>query len=107
MSSTTGYKQHTCWDDPQWDGLMKAQGRCAGCDEAAQHPCRYCGYGHVFATHNDLAHAENGDPDVPEIPDDTWICAPRLDDGEPVAVSGHQRPPEDGIIVETTCKEQP
>jgi hypothetical protein len=60
-------KIHTCWDAPDWDGTMAAEGECAGCDEAAQHPCRFCGYGHVFTTHNSELHA---DPDVDE-PD--WV----------------------------------
>lgn len=64
---------HTCWDAPDWDGQLSAPGECAGCDEAVQHPCSYCGYGHVFTTHNDLAHAENGD---------TFEGAPRRPDGE-------------------------
>lgn len=67
---------HTCWSTPKWDGTM--QEGCAGCDEAAQHPCQWCGYGEVFTTHNDLAHAENGDPDVPADPPDAWHDSPHL-----------------------------
>lgn len=51
---------HTCWGDPAWDGMLHPE-ECAACAEAIQHPCVYCGYGEVFTTHNDIAHAENGD----------------------------------------------
>lgn len=68
--------RHTCWDDPQWDGTM--QEGCDGCDEAAKHPCRYCGYGEAFTTHNDLAHAENGDEQVPDDPTDAWHNSPHI-----------------------------
>jgi hypothetical protein len=68
--------KHTCWDDPQWDGSMQVD--CAGCDEAAKNPCRFCGYGRVFATHNDLAHAENGDTTVPDDPTNEWHDSPHL-----------------------------
>lgn len=67
---------HTCWDHPDWDGCMRDD--CAGCDEAAEHPCRFCGYGAVFTTHSDLAHAENGDPDVPDRPTDEWHDSPHI-----------------------------
>lgn len=53
---------HTCWDDPKWDGCM-VEG-CLGCDEAEKNPCRYCGYGHVFTTHNPDPHYEGGDPSI-------------------------------------------
>lgn len=57
--------KHTCWDDPNWDGTMAAEGECKGCDEAAEHKCQFCGYGHVFTTHSDLAHLDNSDSRVP------------------------------------------
>ena len=69
---------HTCWDDPAWNGQMAEPGKCAGCDQAAQHPCRFCGYGEVFTTHNDWAHADNGDPQAPDRPDDEWHDSPHV-----------------------------
>ena len=76
---------HACWTDPGWDGTMAEAGACAGCDEATAHPCRFCGYGHVFTTHSDLAHAEGGDPQRPAVfttePDDVvnaWTDAPHV-----------------------------
>lgn len=56
---------HTCWDDPMWDGNMTDG--CKGCDAAAKHPCRYCGYGHVFTTHNPETHEEGGDKTFPVV----------------------------------------
>lgn len=51
---------HTCWNDS--DGTLAAPGACRGCDQARENPCLWCGYGHVFPTHNSTAHADNGDP---------------------------------------------
>lgn len=56
---------HTCWNDDSWDGTMDPE-NCRGCAEAAQHPCIFCGYGHVFTTHSE-AHVENGDPQAPDF----------------------------------------
>lgn len=58
--------KHTCWDDPAWDGCLAAPGECAGCDEATKYPCDWCGYGHVFTTHNVEAHVD--DTDAPADP---------------------------------------
>lgn len=55
--------QHTCWDSPAWDGMLSPD-TCAGCAQAVAHPCHYCGYGHIFTTHNAEAHYEHGDPMV-------------------------------------------
>lgn len=52
---------HTCWDAEDWDGTMQTA-TCAACSVAEQHPCRVCGYGHVFVTHNAERHTEAGDP---------------------------------------------
>jgi len=71
-------KIHTCWEDPQWDGLMVAARDCAGCAEAGLNKCEWCGYGHMFTTHNDLAHDENGDPDVPDDPTGSWHDSPHV-----------------------------
>lgn len=35
---------------------------CGRCAFIAAHPCRWCGFGQVFTTHNPLGHCENGDP---------------------------------------------
>jgi hypothetical protein len=67
---------HTCWDDPTWDGLLRDS--CAGCDQAVAHPCQWCGYGHAFTTHSDVAHAENGDTNVPAEPTDAWHNSPHV-----------------------------
>jgi hypothetical protein len=67
---------HTCWADPNWDGTLAAEGKCAGCDEAAAHPCEFCGYGDVFTTHNDEAHLEGGDPTMPALLTDEWFNSP-------------------------------
>ena len=64
------WAKHTCWDNPEWDGTMS--GDCDGCVEAAKHPCMWCGYGHVFPTHNPLAHLENGDPLALQMGEDNW-----------------------------------
>lgn len=67
---------HTCWDDPDCEGVL-VEG-CAGCEEAMQHPCRYCGYGNCFATHSDEAHRGNGDVLVPFYATDEWTDAPHI-----------------------------
>ncbi len=51
--------EHTCWDTDNWDGTL--QDDCLGCDLAIEFPCVWCGYGHIFTTHNPVAHAENED----------------------------------------------
>lgn len=68
--------QHTCWDHPDWEGVM--MDGCAGCDEAEAHQCRFCGYGAVFTTHSDEAHRENGDFLVPDDASDDWTDAPHI-----------------------------
>lgn len=73
-----GAEKHTCWDAPDWDGTMAAPGECVGCDQAAAHPCNFCGYGEVFTTHNVLAHSENGDTQVPDDPTDSWYGSPHI-----------------------------
>lgn len=85
---------HTCWNDPQWDGLM--EDTCTGCQVAAAHPCVWCGYGHVFATHNPLAHYENGDTDAPSEDDwtDEMFNGPRMSRPRQIDVSYH----EDGTV---------
>jgi hypothetical protein len=67
---------HTCWDSPQWDGTMDAD--CEGCDEAENHKCNFCGYGHVFTTHSDVAHIEAGDTQVPLDPTNEWHDHPHI-----------------------------
>jgi hypothetical protein len=69
-------EQHTCWSDPNWDGTM--QNGCKGCDEAEAHKCEFCGYGHLFTTHNDLAHSDNGDSLVPVDPTNEWHDHPHI-----------------------------
>ena len=69
-------KQHTCWDNPEWDGLMQIT--CEGCLQAEEYPCEFCGYGHIFTTHNDVAHAENGDLQVPFKPSIEWHDSPHI-----------------------------
>lgn len=66
---------HTCWDEPGCEGLLLTDA-CDGCRQAAQHPCRFCGYGEVFTTHNDLAHYENGDDAAPGDPSLYWHNSP-------------------------------
>lgn len=69
--------EHTCWNDPGWSGTLESD-RCEGCKQAEQYPCEWCGYGHVFTTHNDVAHAENGDLQVPMRPTLEWHNSPHL-----------------------------
>lgn len=52
---------HTCWDSDDWDGTLHPA-TCAACAAAEDHPCRICGYGHVFPTHTIERHTEAGDP---------------------------------------------
>lgn len=68
--------KHTCWDEPMWDGTM--QDDCKGCDQAEANKCDYCGYGWFFTTHNDLAHFDNGDTQVPDNPTDSWHDSPHV-----------------------------
>lgn len=70
--------RHTCWDIPMWDGTMQAD--CLGCAEARANPCRFCGYGHVFTTHNDEPHHAGGDLLIPIPPTDEWYSHPHLYD---------------------------
>ena len=65
--------EHTCWDDPRHDGTISEQIPCGGCMLALRNPCQWCGYGHVFPTHNPLAHIENGQPDA--ISENDWTDA--------------------------------
>jgi len=64
------FKQHTCWNDKSWDGLL-ADG-CEGCKQAMEYPCEYCGYGHAFTTHNGELHAEEGDPLANQLGEEKW-----------------------------------
>lgn len=57
----TRAEEHTCWAADWFDGSL-APNECKGCDVAVEHPCLYCGYGHVFTTHNAEVHWENEDP---------------------------------------------
>lgn len=68
---------HTCWASPTWDGTLCAPGECAGCDEANEHPCEYCGYGHVFTTHNPEPHVYSGDA-LTDEDSDQWRNSPHL-----------------------------
>lgn len=52
--------KHTCLDNPNWDGCLTAA--CEACDQAVKYPCTFCGYGHIFTTHSDIAHAEKWRP---------------------------------------------
>lgn len=70
-----GAKRHTCWDSPDFDGIIDPD-TCDGCQEAQQYPCDYCGYGHLFTTHNDLAHGENGDTFIDDS--DEWCDSPHI-----------------------------
>ena len=70
--------EHSCWDDPQWDGTLSKEGACKGCDQAVVYPCRYCGYGRAFTTHNPEAHVENGDEFATSDAPDEWVDAPHL-----------------------------
>ena len=70
---------HTCWDDGEWDGTL--WDGCPGCNEARQYPCEFCGYGHVFTTHNPEAHEDYGDPDIPDLSgdaNDEWWMFPHI-----------------------------
>lgn len=71
-------KVHTCWNHPTWDGTLCDP--CKGCDEAREHPCRYCGYGHVFPTHSPDSHYEGDDPIIPSESDisDEWLNSPHV-----------------------------
>lgn len=75
--------RHTCWDSEDFDGQM--QDGCAGCDQAAAHPCRFCGYGHVFTTHNSDPHFTGGDPLTDEA-SDAWVDGPHVYSGPMVPV---------------------
>lgn len=74
--------EHTCWlDEENYDGLVSVgvDNGCAGCEQAAQYPCRWCGYGACFTTHSPEAHRANGDPDGPS--DDVgpeWTDVPHV-----------------------------
>jgi rRNA maturation protein Nop10 len=70
--------KHSCWTNEDWDGTM--QDDCPGCKQAKAHPCRYCGYGHVFTTHNDEPHHDGGDTQVPIPPDEAWYASPHLEE---------------------------
>lgn len=74
--------RHTCWNDAQSDGSISAPGVCAGCDEAAEHPCEYCGYGEVFTTHNPERHLSSGDT-LTEDDSDQWRSSPHLYEQDP------------------------
>lgn len=58
-------KKHSCWNNPSWDGCLTDG--CEGCNEAKEHRCQWCGYGHAFTTHSPLAHCENDDPQMARI----------------------------------------
>lgn len=64
---------HTCWDDPDWSG--KLTDGCHACDQAKALPCRYCGFGHVFCSHNAEQHAALGDPQVTIAFSPSWAWA--------------------------------
>jgi hypothetical protein len=72
MSEMDLRAKHTCWDSPEWEGTMLHG--CPGCDVAEAHPCDYCGYGHIFTTHNYLAHLEDepSDPIAWSMTEDEW-----------------------------------
>lgn len=69
---------HTCLTHPDFEGVLMDE--CDGCDQAAKHPCRWCGYGGAFTTHAPEAHAENGDPNVTDVDafGDDWCDAPHI-----------------------------
>lgn len=69
--------KHTCWNRPDFDGTVTPE--CDGCLVAAANPCEWCGYGHVFPTHNPIAHYENGDTSAPHEDDwtDEMLGSPR------------------------------
>lgn len=74
---------HTCWHADDWDGMLNPS-TCAGCAQAVAHPCHYCGYGHIFTTHNPEQHYERADPNVSdedgyevEMPTE-WANGPHL-----------------------------
>lgn len=86
MTETATYTvatvQHTCWDSPGWNGAIQPA-TCDGCAAAEKHPCDFCGFGVSFGTHNPDAHAENGDPQVPQDnwPEDDvteWLNGPHI-----------------------------
>jgi hypothetical protein len=74
---------HSCWDTLEWDGEMQVER--AGCDETAAHPCRFCGYEHVFTTHNIECHAENGDALTPAWDDSSELADKRTNSPHVVA----------------------
>jgi hypothetical protein len=72
---------HACFDHPDYEGTL--MNGCAGCEQAAAHPCKWCGYGGAFATHAPEAHMNNGDPNVTDVNDvagygDEWCDFPHL-----------------------------
>jgi hypothetical protein len=77
--------KHTCFDDPSCDGTLRPV-TCAGCEQANQLPCVFCGYGHVFSTHHAEAHMASGDLFVIRaerssygfVPSDAWIESPHI-----------------------------
>lgn len=68
---------HTCWASDEWDGTLCSPGECDGCDEAAEHPCAHCGYGHAFTTHNPEPHVYSGDT-LTDADNGQWCNSPHL-----------------------------
>lgn len=69
---------HTCFAHPDFEGVLMDD--CAGCRQAAENPCRWCGYGGAFTTHAPEAHSGNGDPNVTDINafGDDWCDVPHI-----------------------------
>lgn len=72
------WEPHTCYEDEAYDGTLSAG--CAGCEQAAEHPCMWCGYGGCFTTHSPEGHATNGDPNVAnfDLCSEAWCDYPHL-----------------------------
>lgn len=72
------WEPHTCYESETYDGTL-SEG-CAGCEQAAEHPCMWCGYGGCFTTHSPEGHATNGDPNVAnfDMCSESWCDYPHL-----------------------------
>jgi len=66
----TDYSHETANNGDWHDGTMKDN--CPTCAAISSNPCEWCGYGHIFMSHNPLAHAENGDPNLPGGEEDPY-----------------------------------
>lgn len=55
---------HTCWIAETWNGTLDAE-NCAGCAQAAEHPCNFCNYGVTVGYHVQQMHRTQKDSLTP------------------------------------------